>query len=212
MYRLLLAFSSLALLSACDDSNTGSDVTSQSDFVEQYRGQYVGTQLVDGSAVGYQLTVNDGQFYLEKVLDNEASLLTLGVYNQQSGDVTFSELETSCSLTDDLQLCQVAGTEVTITRRALDAAAITISDLDGRFENRLGSVITLSRNADVVNLELGHCMQEAAVMSDTEIQFQPGACFTKATMSMVTGHELNKQGDALYIMSPNTDLSGYWYK
>ncbi|MFA0442811.1 hypothetical protein BCU70_21830 [Vibrio sp. 10N.286.49.C2] len=212
MYRLLLAFSSLALLSACDDTDTGADVTSQSDFVEQYRGQYVGTQLVDGSAVGYQLTVNDGQFYLEKVLDNEASQLTLGVYNQQTGEVTFSELETSCSLRDDTQLCRVAGAEVSMTGRALDADAITIADLDGHFENRLGSVMTLHRNAEVIHLELGHCTQEASVMSETEIQFQAGTCFAKATVSMVAGHTLNQQGDVLYITSSDADLSGYWYK
>ncbi|MGF1778441.1 hypothetical protein [Vibrio nomapromontoriensis] len=212
MFRLLFAVSTLALLTACDDSDSGSGVTSQGEFVEQYRGTYVGTRLIDGSAVSYEFTVNDGQFYLTKHLDNNTSVLSVGTYHDQSGEVTFSELDTTCLLNDQTQQCYVEGIATAMVGKALDPDEVSVSDMEGRFENRLGSVMTLVRGDKQVYVELSDCAQYANVVSGNEIQFQPGECFSVATISMLHSESLNQQGDTIYVTSSNRDLAGYWFK
>ncbi|MGF1749025.1 hypothetical protein [Vibrio cionasavignyae] len=212
MFRLLLAVSTLALLTACDDSDSGTDVTSQGEFVEQYRGTYVGTQLIEESAVSYELTVNDGQFYLTKRLDDNTSVLSVGTYDQQSGEMAFSELDTTCLLNDQTQQCYVEGIATNMVGKVLDSNEISISDMEGRFENREGSVMTLTRGNEQVYVEFSHCAQYANVVSGNEIQFPPGECFSVATISMLHSETLNQQGDTIYVTSSNRDLAGYWFK
>ncbi|WP_422412251.1 MULTISPECIES: hypothetical protein [unclassified Endozoicomonas] len=210
MKKLILLSAATSVLAGCNDSTDGTSTMSQSDFVSEYQGQYVGSQLVDQEPVHLGLTVNEGAFYLTVTEADESSTVYTGDYDEQTTSLSFNQGNIQCQL-GDVYRCE-SNEDSFELRMHSPSDWIAIENVSGTYSNSTGGTLTIVQSGEQVYFELPDCMQSGQKMGPNEIKFDAGSCFNQDEMAMIEPETLEANGDTLKVTSANPLLAGYWFQ
>lgn len=210
MKKLLLLSVAATVLAGCNDSTDENSTMSRSDFVSEYQGQYVGSQLVDQEPVHLGLTVNEGAFYLTVTEADESSIVYTGDYNEQTSSLSFNQGNIQCQL-GDVYRCEFDEDSFELRMHSPDDW-IAIENVSGTYSNSAGATLTIVQSGEQVYFELPDCMQYGQKMGSNEIKFDAGFCFNQDEIAMIEPETLQVTGDTLKVTSASPLLAGYWFK